>query len=131
MTLGTRIAQQRKKLGLSQEALGQRMGVSRQAISKWEADAAVPEIDKLIVLSRLFEVSVGWLLGIDESPAETDTWSGSLGEIHYSAEARLDPVLLLENLTSGDVVEAVLEIRVKDGPIWRETVEIWDPKELW
>ena len=70
MTLGIRIAQQRKKLGLSQEALGERMGVSRQAISKWEADGAVPEIDKLIVLSRLFEVSVGWLLGIDEDPAE-------------------------------------------------------------
>lgn len=70
MTLGIRIAQRRKKLGLSQEALGERMGVSRQAISKWEADGAVPEIDKLIVLSRLFEVSVGWLLGIDEDPAE-------------------------------------------------------------
>lgn len=70
MTLGIRIAEQRKKLGLSQEALGERMGVSRQAISKWEADAAVPEIDKLIVLSRIFEVSVGWLLGIDEDPAE-------------------------------------------------------------
>lgn len=70
MSLGIRIAERRKKLGLSQEALGERMGVSRQAISKWEADAAVPEIDKLIVLSRLFEVSVGWLLGIDEEPAE-------------------------------------------------------------
>ena len=67
LTMGQRIAQQRKALGLSQEGLGDRMGVSRQAISKWESDGAVPEIDKLIALSKLFSVSVGWLLGVEES----------------------------------------------------------------
>lgn len=66
MTMGQRIAEQRKKLGLSQEALGEKAGVSRQAISKWESDGAVPEIDKLITLSKLFGVSVGWLLGVEE-----------------------------------------------------------------
>ena len=65
MTLGQRIAEQRKKLGLSQEALGERLGLSRQAVSKWEADAAVPEVDKLIALSKLFSVPVGWLLGVE------------------------------------------------------------------
>jgi len=67
MTMGQRIADGRKKLGLSQEALGERMGVSRQAISKWEADGAVPEIDKLIALSKLFGVTVGWLLGVEDA----------------------------------------------------------------
>lgn len=66
ITMGQRIAQQRKKLGLSQEALGEQMGVSRQAISKWEADGAVPEIDKLIAMSKLFGVTVGWLLGVED-----------------------------------------------------------------
>ena len=66
MTLGQRIAERRKMLGLSQEGLGEKLGVSRQAISKWESDGAVPEIDKLITLSRLFSVSVGWLLGVEE-----------------------------------------------------------------
>ena len=70
LTMGQRIAEARKKLGLSQEALGEKMGVSRQAISKWEADGAVPEIDKLIGLSRLFGVSVGWLLGVEEMPEQ-------------------------------------------------------------
>lgn len=69
-TIGLRIAEQRKKLGLSQEALGERMGVSRQAISKWESDSAVPEIDKLIALSKLFGVTVGWLLGVEEPQSE-------------------------------------------------------------
>ena len=68
MTIGQRIAQKRKELGLSQEALGSKLGVSRQSIYKWEADSALPEIDKLIALSRLFGVSVGWLLGVEEPP---------------------------------------------------------------
>ena len=67
MTIGQKIAERRKMLGISQESLGEQMGVSRQAISKWEADGAIPEIDKLIALSRLFGVSVGWLLGTEDS----------------------------------------------------------------
>ena len=59
MTVGQRIAQKRKEQGLSQEALGQSLGLSRQAIYKWESNAALPEVDKLIALSRLFGVSVG------------------------------------------------------------------------
>ena len=65
-TIGQRIAENRKSLGFSQEALGEKLSVSRQAISKWESDSAIPEIDKLIALSKLFGVSVGWLLGIEE-----------------------------------------------------------------
>lgn len=68
LTMGQRIAECRKKRGFSQEALGEKTGVSRQAISKWESDGAVPEIDKLICLSRLFGVSMGWLLGVEDQP---------------------------------------------------------------
>ena len=68
-TLGQRIAARRKVLGLSQEAFGEKMGISRQAISKWEADATTPEIEKLIIMSKLFDVSVGWLLGTEENPS--------------------------------------------------------------
>lgn len=72
MTTGQRISDKRKELGLSQEALGEKLGVSRQSIYKWESDASLPDVDKLIALSRLFSVSVGWLLGVEEdapSPA--------------------------------------------------------------
>ena len=80
MTIGTRIAQKRKERGLSQEALGEQLGVSRQAIYKWESDSALPEIEKLIALSRLFGVSVGWLLGVeDETPPAAED-SGELTE---------------------------------------------------
>ena len=50
MTIGQRVAQKRKELGLSQEALGDQLGVSRQSIYKWESDTTLPEIDKLIAL---------------------------------------------------------------------------------
>ena len=78
MTVGARIAQKRKEMGLSQEALGEKLSVSRQAIYKWESDAALPEIEKLVALSRLFEVPVGWLLGEEE--AETPKDGGELNE---------------------------------------------------
>ena len=67
MTVGQRIAQKRKELGLSQEQLGEQLGVSRQSIYKWEADSALPEVEKLVALSKLFGVSVGWLLGVEEA----------------------------------------------------------------
>ena len=70
MTTGQRIAAKRKELELSQEGLGERLGVSRQSIYKWESDASLPEIDKLVALSRLFNVPVGWLLGVEEENAQ-------------------------------------------------------------
>ncbi|MEI3580064.1 MAG: helix-turn-helix transcriptional regulator [Acutalibacteraceae bacterium] len=71
MTIGQTIAAERRKLGLSQEQLGEKMGVTRQSISEWESDAALPELEKLIALSRLFPGPVGQLLGIEE-PAAPD-----------------------------------------------------------
>ena len=80
MSIGQRIAQKRKELGLSQEALGDRLGISRQSIYKWESDSALPEVEKLIALSRLFGVSVGWLLGVAEDAAPETAPSGELTE---------------------------------------------------
>ena len=67
MTLGERIQALRKDAGLSQEELGEKLGVARQSVSKWESDTTIPELDKLIAMSRLFHISVGALLGIEES----------------------------------------------------------------
>jgi len=66
MTLGQRISQYRKNLGISQEALGERLGVSRQAVSKWETGAATPDMENLLALAREFGVSVAELTGTPE-----------------------------------------------------------------
>lgn len=62
MTTGEKIYQLRKKVGISQEELAQQVGVSRQAISKWERDEAIPDADKIILLSSIFSISTDYLL---------------------------------------------------------------------
>ncbi len=73
MKLGEKIVKLRKERGLSQEALAEQIGTTRQAVSKWENDQGFPETEKLLQLSNVFEVSVDFLLkdektdtGIDE-----------------------------------------------------------------
>ena len=65
MTMGEKLVELRKKAGWSQEELSERLDVSRQSISKWEGDLAFPTVDKLLELSRLFDVSTDYLLKDD------------------------------------------------------------------
>lgn len=62
MTLGEKITDLRKKRGLSQEDLAITLGVSRQAVSKWEVGDAMPDTDKIIALADYFDVTTDWLL---------------------------------------------------------------------
>ena len=72
MTFGKKLQLLRKESGLSQEQLADRLSVSRQAISKWELDAALPDTANVIALSRLFNVSTDYLLKDDvEAPVES------------------------------------------------------------
>lgn len=71
MTIGNRIAQIRKENGLSQEAFGESLGVTRQSISKWEADQSIPDVDKLMAMHKLYGVSIGWILG-EKTEEKTD-----------------------------------------------------------
>ena len=70
MTLGQRIQEHRLRLGLSQAGLGEKLGVSRQAVSRWEADGAVPDTDKLIALSKLFGLTLNELLQVENPPGQ-------------------------------------------------------------
>lgn len=58
MTLGRKIQLLRKEKGFSQERLATEIGVSRQAVSKWELDEFSPDTDKIISISRLFGVQL-------------------------------------------------------------------------
>lgn len=69
MTLHEKIYELRKKNGLSQEALAESLGVSRQSVSKWETGEATPEVSKLLSLSKLFGVTTDYLLN-DEMEEE-------------------------------------------------------------
>ena len=60
----------RKQRALTQEQLAEKIGVSRQSVSKWETDSAIPDIEKLKLLAEIFEVSITELLGME---CEEDT----------------------------------------------------------
>ena len=73
MALSEKLYTLRRRSGLSQEQLAERLNVSRQAISKWESGQSVPESDKLIVISDFFGVSLDYLLKENVDCPATDT----------------------------------------------------------
>lgn len=62
MNLSDRIQYLRKVQGISQEGLAEKLGVSRQAVSKWESEQSMPDLDKIISMSDYFEVTTDYLL---------------------------------------------------------------------
>ena len=62
MILAEKIALLRRKNGWSQEELADQLAVSRQAVSKWESGASIPDLDKILKLSELFQVTTDYLL---------------------------------------------------------------------
>ncbi len=69
MSFGVNLQTIRKKKQLSQEGLAEMLGVSRQAVSKWELGEGYPEVDKLLILSKKLNISLDSLLGGENAPA--------------------------------------------------------------
>lgn len=68
--MADRIQILRKSRGISQEELAEKMGVSRQAVSKWESEQSSPDVDKIVLLSEYFDVTTDYLLKGIESLAD-------------------------------------------------------------
>ena len=71
MSLADRIQSLRKAKSISQEELADKLGVSRQAVSKWESEQSIPDVEKIIILSDFFEVTTDYLLKGIESEKQT------------------------------------------------------------
>ena len=71
MNLANRIQTLRKQSGMSQEALAEKLGVTRQAVSKWESEQSAPDMENIIAISDLFEVSTDYLLKGKEQETAT------------------------------------------------------------
>lgn len=67
MTLGEKLKSIRKQSGMSQEKLAEKIGVSRQAITKWETGAGIPDIENMVAISSLFNISIDELLSNEKS----------------------------------------------------------------
>jgi len=101
MTLNNKIAYCRKKAGMSQEGLAEVIGVSRQAISKWETGESTPEVGKLLLLSKTFGVTTDWLLSEDgpaDEQSKEDEPTGSNPYYHKSMDSSADYPAWLDNL---------------------------------
>ena len=62
MTFAEKLKSIRKQAGMSQEQLAEKLGVSRQAVTKWETDAGIPDIENMMAISALFDISIDELL---------------------------------------------------------------------
>lgn len=103
MDIQERIQLLRKAQGLSQEELADRLGVSRQAVSKWEMGQSLPELDKVLVLSEYFHVSTDYLLR-GEEPQKAETSGQSDKKDHTPASRALyiaSAALMLLGLLTG------------------------------
>ena len=91
MQIADKIVQLRKEKGWSQEYLAEKLGVSRQSISKWESGAAMPEVNRIVELADLFGVTTDYLL-----KDKSDQFSGYEGDsvdYHLVSEAEMNHFL--------------------------------------
>jgi len=88
MILADKITDLRKKNGWSQEELASQLGVSRQAVSKWESASSIPDLDKIIKMSNIFEVSTDYLLkdSIEEERENKEILEGDIVEVRAEEE---------------------------------------------
>lgn len=77
MSFGEKLQKIRKENNLSQEGLAEMLGVSRQAVSKWELGEGYPEVEKLLILSKKLNVSLDSLLGGDSAPTASEKGKAS------------------------------------------------------
>lgn len=79
MNIADRIQHLRKSKGISQEELADKIGVSRQAVSKWESEQSMPDIEKIVLLSNYFETTTDYLLkGIEPAQESEEKWSAMI-----------------------------------------------------
>ncbi len=92
MTIGQKITQLRISADISQEQLSETLGVSRQSVSKWETDQALPQIDKVLQLAELFNISTDELLrdSLDVRSAESKTHNKYFGTDGFRGEANIN-----------------------------------------
>lgn len=112
MILADKIMALRKKHGWSQEELAEKLDVSRQSVSKWESAASIPDIDRILALSRLFGVSTDYLLKDDveqdQDPTQAQEDAEKTGTLVHSLSLEEANVFLsLKRKLSGRIAAAI------------------------
>jgi transcriptional regulator with XRE-family HTH domain len=118
MNLADRIQYLRKKKGISQEELAEKMLISRQAVSKWESGQSAPDLEKIVMLSDYFEVTTDYLLKgvepqqskVQEVDTEGEPTKGSAAKLMDKKEA--DAMIFTVTGTAINVIALITAITV-------------------
>ena len=113
MILADKIIEERKRNGWSQEELAEKLGVSRQAVSKWESSGSTPDLQRVLELSKLFGVSTDYLL--------KDEMGQELISIHHEIEGIDTPPMRRVSLEEAN---DFLEMKKKGAPIIANAVSM-------
>lgn len=104
MILSEKICNLRKQNGWSQEELAEKLNISRQSVSKWESGASIPDLDKIIKLSEIFEVSTDYLL-------KDNAEAGGLSKTEMDFQEK--PVRNLSLAEAGEYMDLILNVSKK------------------
>lgn len=113
MILADKITEERKKNGWSQEELAEQLGVSRQAVSKWESAGSVPDLQKVIQMANLFGVSTDYLLKEEMEPEDRYTGMDTNPESENSPRR-----------VSMEEANEFLDVRKKTAPVIANAVAL-------
>ena len=120
-SLGKRISMYRKSKGLTQDKLAEQLGITAQAISKWENDQSCPDITMLPKLAEIFEISTDELLGcpvqrvlqgevVDETAGEETEKDKNLWELNWDPGKRIGIAFAVLVLLVGGLLLGIIEI---------------------
>ena len=129
MTFGEKLIRLRRREGLSQEALAEALGVSRQAVSRWEQGTALPDAAKLLPCARLFSVSTDWLLdgarGWEDQAAYTSAVPPSPGDGKWYLAGGITAGAGVLGMVVMGVLSAVYPARMVEAPVGAEWVRAY------
>lgn len=133
MILADKIMALRKKHGWSQEELAEKLDVSRQSVSKWESAASIPDIDRILALSRLFGVSTDYLLKDDveqdQDPTQTQEDAEKTGTLHSLSLEEANVFLRLKRKLSSRMAAAISLFILSPIPMILEEYGYFGPNQ--
>ena len=117
MKLSEKITELRKANGMTQEELAEKCNVSRQAISKWEADIALPETEKLLLLGEIFHVSMDVLLRDELTLSEVrEVHSCGDNALREKKQEIYEGVLIKESVTDDSIIDLLYVHKIE---LWK------------
>jgi transcriptional regulator with XRE-family HTH domain len=121
MKLSEKIQYLRKENSFTQEQLAEQCNVSRQAITKWESDISIPETEKIVLLSRIFKVSIDVLLRdeIDIDGVKEVSYCGKSLEIEHNS-GLYEGALIKESITDENILDLMEIKKSRVMEDWRE-----------